>query len=226
MSRILIVEDEWRLSSFLEKGLRANGFTTTTAPDGRTARLLASDDEFELMLLDLGLPDVDELDLLRELRRRAASRRQARQHRHGRAPRLTDLSIARSFGRAAVTQAPVGTDAYMPPEQCAPREIGPTSDVWGFGATLYHAVTGGVSFPRPKEARHSEDPIVRFPQLAEKPHPPPKDTPPALSDLILRALSERPADRPTAAQMVLELQPLVAALPRKLLFGRRGTRVR
>ncbi len=70
MSRILIVEDEWRLSSFLEKGLRANGFTTTTAPDGRTARLLASDDEFELMLLDLGLPDVDGLDLLRELRAR------------------------------------------------------------------------------------------------------------------------------------------------------------
>jgi DNA-binding response OmpR family regulator len=70
VSRILIVEDEWRLSSFLEKGLRANGFTTTTAPDGRTARLLASDDEFELMLLDLGLPDVDGLDLLRELRAR------------------------------------------------------------------------------------------------------------------------------------------------------------
>ncbi len=70
MSRILIVEDEWRLSSFLEKGLRANGFTTMTAPDGRTARLLASDDEFELMLLDLGLPDVDGLDLLRELRNR------------------------------------------------------------------------------------------------------------------------------------------------------------
>ena len=70
MSRVLIVEDEWRLSSFLEKGLRANGFTTTTAPDGRTARVLAADDEFDLMLLDLGLPDVDGLDLLRELRAR------------------------------------------------------------------------------------------------------------------------------------------------------------
>lgn len=145
-------------------------------------------------------------------------------------PRLIDLSIARSFERAAATRGPVGTDAYMPPEQCAPPEhpgaIGPASDVWGLGATLYHAVGGTVPFPRPKEARYSEDPLVRFPQLAAEPRPLPKETPPALSDLIFRALSGRPSDRPTAGQLVLELQPLVAALPRKLSFGRRGTRVR
>ena len=70
MSRVLIVEDEWRLSSFLEKGLRANGFTTTVAPDGRTASLLADDGAFDLMLLDLGLPDIDGLELLSELRAR------------------------------------------------------------------------------------------------------------------------------------------------------------
>ena len=70
MSRVLIVEDEWRLASFLEKGLRANGFTPTVAPDGRRAWLLASNEEFDLILLDLGLPDVDGLDLLRELRQR------------------------------------------------------------------------------------------------------------------------------------------------------------
>ena len=70
MSRILIVEDEWRLSSFLEKGLRANGFATTVAPDGRTATLLASDEHFDLLLLDLGLPDVDGLELLQRLRSR------------------------------------------------------------------------------------------------------------------------------------------------------------
>jgi len=145
-------------------------------------------------------------------------------------PRLIDLSIARSLGRAAATQGPVGTDAYMPPEQCAPGEhpaaIGPASDVWGLGATLYDAVAGSVPFPRPTEARHSEDPLVRFPQLAAEPRPLPKGTPHALSDLILGALSARPSDRPTAGQVVLGLQPLVAALPRKLSFGRRGTRIR
>lgn len=70
MSRVLVVEDERRLSSFLEKGLRANGLTPTVAPDGRTAAVLARDREFDLMLLDLGLPDMDGLELLRDLRRR------------------------------------------------------------------------------------------------------------------------------------------------------------
>ena len=42
MNRILIVEDEPRLASFLEKGLRANGFVTTTSRDGYEATMLAT----------------------------------------------------------------------------------------------------------------------------------------------------------------------------------------
>jgi DNA-binding response OmpR family regulator len=68
MSRILIVEDEARLASFLEKGLRSSGFTTTTAPDGASATVSADDAEFDLMILDLGLPDRDGLDVLRDVR--------------------------------------------------------------------------------------------------------------------------------------------------------------
>jgi two-component system response regulator QseB len=70
MSRILIVEDETRLASFLEKGLRANGYSTKVAPDGESARRLADDSEFDLVILDLGLPDIDGLTVLRELRDR------------------------------------------------------------------------------------------------------------------------------------------------------------
>jgi DNA-binding response OmpR family regulator len=70
MSRILIVEDETRLASFLEKGLRANGYSTKVAPDGESARRLADDAEFDLVILDLGLPDIDGLTVLRELRDR------------------------------------------------------------------------------------------------------------------------------------------------------------
>jgi CheY-like chemotaxis protein len=44
MNRILIAEDEARLASFLEKGLRSNGFVTTTASDGPTALALARDE--------------------------------------------------------------------------------------------------------------------------------------------------------------------------------------
>jgi DNA-binding response OmpR family regulator len=68
MTRILIAEDEHRLSSFLEKGLRANGYTTTVAPDGPTALALADDDDFDLLVLDLGLPGLDGLAVLRTMR--------------------------------------------------------------------------------------------------------------------------------------------------------------
>jgi DNA-binding response OmpR family regulator len=68
VNRILIVEDEPRLASFLEKGLRSNGFVTTVAEDGEKASLMARDDEFDLLVLDLGLPGKDGTEVLRELR--------------------------------------------------------------------------------------------------------------------------------------------------------------
>jgi two-component system, OmpR family, copper resistance phosphate regulon response regulator CusR len=68
MNRILIAEDEARLSAFLEKGLRSNGFATTVAADGPTALALARDDDFDLLVLDLGLPGVDGLTVLRTIR--------------------------------------------------------------------------------------------------------------------------------------------------------------
>jgi DNA-binding response OmpR family regulator len=68
VNRILIAEDEPRLASFLEKGLRSNGFVTTRAEDGARASLLARDDDFDLLVLDLGLPGKDGTDVLRDLR--------------------------------------------------------------------------------------------------------------------------------------------------------------
>jgi len=66
--RILIVEDEPRLAAFLEKGLRANGFTTTTVHGGDEATALARDADFDLIVLDLGLPGKDGLSVLRDVR--------------------------------------------------------------------------------------------------------------------------------------------------------------
>jgi DNA-binding response OmpR family regulator len=68
VNRILIAEDEPRLASFLEKGLRANGFTTTVVVDGATASSMARDDDFDLLILDLGLPAKDGTVVLSELR--------------------------------------------------------------------------------------------------------------------------------------------------------------
>lgn len=69
MSRILIVEDEERIASFVEKGLRSGGFSTAVALSGEEALALSSTAEFDLVILDLGLPDKDGLQVLDELRR-------------------------------------------------------------------------------------------------------------------------------------------------------------
>ena len=69
MSRILIAEDEPRIIRFLAKGLQAEGHTTASAADGNEALHLALTGEFDLLLLDLGLPGRDGLDVLKEVRR-------------------------------------------------------------------------------------------------------------------------------------------------------------
>lgn len=68
MNRILIAEDEPRIAAFLEKGLRANGFTTTVATEAEEVLFMTLGDNFDLLLLDLGLPGKDGLSVLEELR--------------------------------------------------------------------------------------------------------------------------------------------------------------
>jgi len=66
MNRILIAEDEQRISDFVEKGLRAEGFQTHVVADGHSAVELARD--FDLIILDLGLPGLDGFSVLRRIR--------------------------------------------------------------------------------------------------------------------------------------------------------------
>jgi two-component system copper resistance phosphate regulon response regulator CusR len=68
VNRILIVEDEERIASFVEKGLRANGFTTMVVGDGDSGLDLAKSGGFDLVVLDLGLPGRDGFTVLRLLR--------------------------------------------------------------------------------------------------------------------------------------------------------------
>jgi DNA-binding response OmpR family regulator len=70
VKRILIAEDEAGMASFLDKGLSSRGYAVKTVADGAEAMAIASDEDFDLVVLDLGLPDVDGLSVLRELRRR------------------------------------------------------------------------------------------------------------------------------------------------------------
>lgn len=68
MTTILVVEDDPLISAFVQKGLRRHGYATELADDGLTARRLGMSGAFDLVVLDLGLPERDGLRVLRELR--------------------------------------------------------------------------------------------------------------------------------------------------------------
>ena len=73
MSSILIVEDEERIASFVDKGLRSSGFATAIAGDGESGLAMATSGRFDLVVLDLGLPDIDGIEVLKRMRGRGMS---------------------------------------------------------------------------------------------------------------------------------------------------------
>jgi DNA-binding response OmpR family regulator len=68
MPNILIAEDEPRIASFVQKGLRSQGFTTTVVTDGLYVIDVLHSGTFDLLILDLGLPGKDGFQVLEELR--------------------------------------------------------------------------------------------------------------------------------------------------------------
>jgi DNA-binding response OmpR family regulator len=68
MSRVLVVEDEARIATFVERGLRAAGYSVDTAGDGAGALRAVRSGAPDLVVLDLGLPDLDGLEVLATLR--------------------------------------------------------------------------------------------------------------------------------------------------------------
>jgi DNA-binding response OmpR family regulator len=98
--RVLIAEDEPGISSFLEKGFRAEGFTTLVVEDGRTAAHAARDADFDIVILDLGLPEIDGHEVLAEIR--------------GRGERLPVIILtARKETRDTVAGLEGGADDYV-----------------------------------------------------------------------------------------------------------------
>jgi len=68
VSRILIAEDEARINTFMDKGLTAAGFATTIVRTGTDALDFALTGDFDLLVLDIGLPGIDGYEVLRRLR--------------------------------------------------------------------------------------------------------------------------------------------------------------
>ena len=140
----------------------------------------------------------------------------------GAPPRLIDMSIARTFDEATSLTVPVGTDAYMAPEQCirpSPTLLGPAADIWGLGATLYEAVAGKLPFPKKDNDPHPQ--IGSDPELLDD-----KVVPPAIASLILRCLARDPQERPSARDLAEGLEPLVALLPRRPVLNRLRPRLK
>lgn len=99
MARILIAEDDPLIGSFLQKGLRAAGFSTFLADDGEKAQGLSLTDEFDLMILDMGLPGREGFHVLQELRARGKT--------------MPILVLTGRRERDAVTCLEAGADDYM-----------------------------------------------------------------------------------------------------------------
>lgn len=70
--RLLLVEDDPMIGAGVQQGLRQEGYAVDWARDGREAELALADQEYDLLMLDLGLPRKDGITLLEELRRKGA----------------------------------------------------------------------------------------------------------------------------------------------------------
>jgi len=68
--RLLVVEDDPHIAGFLQKGLRAGGYSVDRAADGEEALALALNERYDAAVVDLGLPRLDGLSLIEEMRRR------------------------------------------------------------------------------------------------------------------------------------------------------------
>lgn len=67
-ARVLVVDDEPQIRRFLRTSLGAHGYTVLEAANGAEALLKATDEHPEVMILDLGLPDLDGIEVIRRVR--------------------------------------------------------------------------------------------------------------------------------------------------------------
>jgi serine/threonine-protein kinase len=114
----------------------------------------------------------------------------------------------------------MGTAAYMPPEQFMHGEVGPESDLFGLGATLYEALAGMRPFPDGDP--NATDRALIYPQLVQDPQPLHEtiDLPPMLEQIVMRCLARDPARRPrTAIETAVALQSVLESLRTEELYA-------
>ncbi|RKS74600.1 serine/threonine protein kinase [Actinomadura pelletieri DSM 43383] len=124
--------------------------------------------------------------------------------------KVIDFGIARldldGDDATPVTTGPVGTPAYMAPEQIEDEPVGPPADVFAWGATLVFAATGRPPFGTGPSAAVMRRVTSRSPDLGDLEGP--------LRDLAARCLDKNPAARPTAPQIVRALREGQGPMPK------------
>ena len=134
--------------------------------------------------------------------------------------RLIDLSVMRSVEAATRLDHVIGTDAYLSPEQADPGRLGtpgPPSDVWGLGATLFHAIAG--ERPYAEGDPTATEVALRHPQVVADVPELPARLPDEVGKVVGACLAPDPADRPEPHEVADLLQPLLERLPRARLTG-------
>ncbi|GAA4201794.1 serine/threonine-protein kinase [Microbispora amethystogenes] len=112
-------------------------------------------------------------------------------------PRVVDFGIARQGESQTITGGPVGTLAYLAPEQIAGQAATPASDVFAWGATIVFAATGRAAFGADNVAAVLHRIMTASPDLTP--------LPPSLRALVERCLAKDPAPRPSARDLLLTL---------------------
>ncbi|GAA1814452.1 serine/threonine-protein kinase [Actinomadura chokoriensis] len=120
--------------------------------------------------------------------------------------KVIDFGIARTADAAPLTTGPVGTPAYMAPEQIEDEPVGPPADVFAWGAAMVFAATGRPPFGTGPSAAVMRRVTSRPPELGDMQGP--------LRDLAARCLDKNPAARPTAPQLVRALREGQGPAPR------------
>jgi serine/threonine protein kinase len=120
--------------------------------------------------------------------------------------KVIDFGVARMADATPITTGPVGTPAYMAPEQIEDEPVGPPADVFAWGATMVFAATGRPPFGTGPSAAVMRRVTSRSPDLGDMDGP--------LRELVLRCLDKNPAARPTARQLVRALREGQAPAPK------------
>ncbi|HTD39916.1 MAG TPA: response regulator transcription factor [Mucilaginibacter sp.] len=70
MNNICLIEDEQKVAAFITKGLEEHGYSVKTAGDGVTAQKLLQQEQFDLLIMDVMLPDTNGIELCRQIRQK------------------------------------------------------------------------------------------------------------------------------------------------------------